>query len=161
MSYFQRNIMILIISRNSYLTQSIFGALLAIIDKYGVQISQWAWLCQALFEVSMNKIALWINVSVDDWSAERAMIGSNVLFSRQISDTVRLFSKIGSNKSYHFPLVACQIVPITSTHTGFVLGSWIDFNVRLSPIGWEKIRWIGKLFISAIFDISLPIVSGL
>ena len=33
-------------------------ALQAIVDKYGFPISQWAWLCQALLEVSMNKIAL-------------------------------------------------------------------------------------------------------
>ena len=37
-------------------------ALLAIIDKYGVPVKQWAWLCQAFLEVSMNKIVLWISV---------------------------------------------------------------------------------------------------
>ena len=52
-------------------------ALLAIIDKYGVLITQWTWLYQALSEVSMNKLALWINVCVDDWTAERATIASN------------------------------------------------------------------------------------
>ena len=52
-------------------------ALLAIIDKYGVLITQWTWLYQALSEVSMNKLALWINVCVDDWTAERAIIASN------------------------------------------------------------------------------------
>ena len=52
-------------------------ALLAIIDKYVIQISQWAWLYQALLEVSVNKIALWINVGTDDWSTERAILPSN------------------------------------------------------------------------------------
>ena len=28
-------------------------------------------------EVSLNKIALWIHVGVDDWTAERANIASN------------------------------------------------------------------------------------
>ena len=43
--------------------------LLAIIDEYDVPISQWTWLYQALLEVSMNKITLWINVCADDWIA--------------------------------------------------------------------------------------------
>ena len=43
--------------------------LLAVINKYGILISQWAWLCQALLEVSMNKIALWIKfcADLDSW----------------------------------------------------------------------------------------------
>ena len=32
---------------------------------------------QALLEVSMNKIALLINVCADDWTAEKAIIASN------------------------------------------------------------------------------------
>ena len=36
-----------------------------------------SWLYQALSEVSMNKIALWISVCVDDWIAERGIIASN------------------------------------------------------------------------------------
>ena len=51
---------------------------LAIIDNYGVPISQWTWLYQLLLEVSMNKIALWINVCADDWTVERAIIASNI-----------------------------------------------------------------------------------
>ena len=51
--------------------------LLEIVDKYGVPVSQWAWLCQTLLEVSMNKIALWINVCADDWAAEMSTISSN------------------------------------------------------------------------------------
>ena len=35
----------------------------------------------ALSKVSMNKIAVWINVCVDDWTAERAIIASNELFN--------------------------------------------------------------------------------
>ena len=30
-----------------------------------------------IFVVSMNKIALWIHVRVNDWTAERAIIASN------------------------------------------------------------------------------------
>ena len=48
-------------------------SLLAIIDKYGGLLRQWAWLYEALLEVSMNKISLWINVCVDDWTAEMAI----------------------------------------------------------------------------------------
>ena len=40
-------------------TELVMIPLLAIIDKYGVQINQWAWWYQALLEVSMNRIALW------------------------------------------------------------------------------------------------------
>ena len=46
-------------------------------SKYGVPINQWAWLYQALLEVSMNKIALWINACADDWIVERTIIVSN------------------------------------------------------------------------------------
>ena len=35
-------------------------ALLAFIAKYGVPTNQWTWLCQALLEVSMTTIALWM-----------------------------------------------------------------------------------------------------
>ena len=52
-------------------------ALLAIIDKYDFPFSQWAWLYQTLLEVSMNNIAVWINVCADDWTAKRAIIASN------------------------------------------------------------------------------------
>ena len=33
---------------------------------------------QALLEVSMNEIALWRNVTADDWTAKRAIIASNI-----------------------------------------------------------------------------------
>ena len=52
-------------------------ALLTIVDKYDVPINQWTWMCQALLEVSMNKIALRINVYADDWTAELSAIASN------------------------------------------------------------------------------------
>ena len=52
-------------------------ALLATIDKYGILINQWAWLYQALLEVSLNIIALWISIDVDYWTAEMAVIASN------------------------------------------------------------------------------------
>ena len=44
--------------------------LLAIIVKCGIPISQWAWLYQAVWEVSIDKIALWINVGVHRWRAD-------------------------------------------------------------------------------------------
>ena len=53
------------------------ASLPAFVDKYGVSISQWVWLCQALWEVSMNKKALWINICADDWAAEMSTIASN------------------------------------------------------------------------------------
>ena len=44
-------------------------SLLAFIDKYGVLINQWPWLYEALSEVSVSIIALWINVYAHDWTA--------------------------------------------------------------------------------------------
>ena len=52
-------------------------SLLAFIAKYGVPTNQWTWLCQALLDVSMNTIALWMHVCIDDWSAESAIKASN------------------------------------------------------------------------------------
>ena len=52
--------------------------LLAFIAKYDVPTNQWTWLYEALLEVSMTKIALWIRVYVDDWTAESAVKASKV-----------------------------------------------------------------------------------
>ena len=52
-------------------------ALLAFIAKYGVRTNQWTWLYEALLEVSMTTIALWICVCADDWAAESAIKASN------------------------------------------------------------------------------------
>ena len=41
--------------------------LLAIINKYGIVISRWAWFCQALSE--MSKKTMWI-ICADDWTVE-------------------------------------------------------------------------------------------
>ena len=51
--------------------------LLGIIVKYDAPIREWGGLYYALLEVSMNKIALWKNVHVEDWTAELAIIASN------------------------------------------------------------------------------------
>ena len=53
------------------------ATLLEIIAKCGILISEWGGLYYALLEVSMDKIALWTNVHVDDWTAERVIIVSN------------------------------------------------------------------------------------
>ena len=53
--------------------------LLANIPKFGVRIREWNGMYYALLEVSMNKIALWKNVHVDDRTAELAIIASNVM----------------------------------------------------------------------------------
>ena len=53
--------------------------LLAFIAKYGVPTNQWTWLYEALLGVSMTKIALWIRVCADDWTAESAVKASNAL----------------------------------------------------------------------------------
>ena len=70
------------------------ATLLAFVDKYGVSISQFIWLCQALLEVSMNKIALWINVCADDWTAEMSTIANNVmlriLFSLKTMESLQI-----------------------------------------------------------------------
>ena len=52
-------------------------SLLAFTAKCGVPTNQWTWLCQALLEVSMTTIALWICVCADDWAAESAVKASN------------------------------------------------------------------------------------
>ena len=54
--------------------------LLPIIDKYGVPISQWAYLYQELNIGGVNE--LWKNIHADDWTAKRAIIASNVLVRR-------------------------------------------------------------------------------
>ena len=64
--------------------------------KYGVPISQWAWLYQALLEVSMNKLELWINVCADDWITERMIITSNALTI--FSFLSRLWETLGNSK---------------------------------------------------------------
>ena len=46
-------------------------------DKYGIPTNQWTWLYEALLEVSMTKIALWIRICADDWAAKRAIKASN------------------------------------------------------------------------------------
>ena len=35
------------------------------------------YIVSSIIEVSVNKIALWISVGVDDWTAERVLIASN------------------------------------------------------------------------------------
>ena len=47
------------------------------IVKYSVLIIEWDGLYYALLEVSMDKIALWKIVRVDDWTDERTIIASN------------------------------------------------------------------------------------
>ena len=62
--------------------------------KYSVLISQLAWLYQALSDVSINKIVLWINVRADDWTAESSIIAGNELFSFLASHPHRLLQKL-------------------------------------------------------------------
>ena len=45
--------------------------------KYGVLISKWGGLYYVLLEVSINKIAFWKNVRLDDWTDELVIIASN------------------------------------------------------------------------------------
>ena len=45
----------------------------------------------SIVEVSMNKIALWIRVDVDDWTAERSITVSNVVQSIEFGSSVFLF----------------------------------------------------------------------
>ena len=46
--------------------------------QYGYPIRKMSFDVSSIFGVSMNKIALWISVRVDDWTAERAIIASNI-----------------------------------------------------------------------------------
>ena len=61
------------------------SSLLAFTAKYGIPTNQWTWLYEALLEVSMTKIALWIRVYVDDWTAESAVKASNVLENKTLN----------------------------------------------------------------------------
>ena len=75
--------------------------LLAIfIDKYGVPTNQWTLLCEALLEVSMTKIALWIRVCADDWTAESAIKASN---EEWLSVLCRVY--VPSCFIFHFPTI--------------------------------------------------------
>ena len=70
----------------------ISAPLLAFIDKYGILTNQWTWLYEALLEVSVTKIALWICVCADDWAAESAIKAS--------SEQVRSSKQVGFNVRY-------------------------------------------------------------
>ena len=59
-------------------SHKILFPLLAFTAKNAVPNNQWTWLCQALLEVSMTIIVLWICVCADDWAAELAVKASNV-----------------------------------------------------------------------------------
>ena len=48
-----------------------------LVAKYGVLIRECGGLYYAFLEVSMNKIALWKNVRLNDWTAELEIIASN------------------------------------------------------------------------------------
>ena len=54
---------------------------MAIITKYGVKLVN-GLVVSRIVEVSMNKIALWIDVRVDDWTAKRAIIARNDILSK-------------------------------------------------------------------------------
>ena len=81
-------------------------------DKYGVPISQWIWLYQALLGVSMKKKTLWINVCAGDWTAETAIIASNIpqfsKFQKKSIHTTKYWTKklvtswlsTGDNKNF-------------------------------------------------------------
>ena len=43
---------------------------------------------------------------------------------------------------YNSPFASPQNLPITSIYTGLGLSSWIDFDVKLSPIGSKQMIWI-------------------
>ena len=57
----------------------------------------------SIVEESMNKIALWISVAVDDWTAERVIIASNGMVTLHENETVTGVGNgtgtIGNNKS--------------------------------------------------------------
>ena len=79
------------------------GSLLAFTAKYAVPNNQWTWLCQALLEVSVTTIALWICVCVDDWAAELAVKASNGIptVGRTYIDLSRGGVEVGDSGSQH------------------------------------------------------------
>ena len=62
---------------NAKCEQGFTYSLLAFIDKYGVLTNQWTWFYEALLEVPMTEIAMWIRVCADDWAAESAIKASD------------------------------------------------------------------------------------
>ena len=115
--------------------------LLAIIDNYGLVISQWTWLYQALLEMSMNKIALWITVHAGDWTAERAIIASNELSNVYI--LVNHFSGI------HFDSTLTRSSPQKTVNFDcFVPSTCERFHCNESML-WEhqsRREWFGTQF---------------
>ena len=68
-------------------------SLLAFTAKCGVPTNQWTWLCQALLEVSMTTIALWICVCADDWAVELAVKASNDKLLYTISNNIEVYEE--------------------------------------------------------------------
>ena len=77
-----------------YLLQHESKLVLAIIVKYGFPTKEMSSVVSSIFEVSMKKIALWIGVRVDNWTAELVIIASN---ARDISS----LPKISRSSTFH------------------------------------------------------------
>ena len=136
------------------------ATLLAFIDKYGVPTNQWTWLYEALLEVSMAKIALWIPVCADDWADESAIKASNgfTFYERPVSCFVsfnNLFTKpqqpeIHSEASYAIMptlYVSTKIgtIEFSLNRTGFqwiqriqgnwiITEAWIGLNLKILTV---------------------------
>ena len=82
------------------------------------------WMYDALLEVSIIKIALWIRVCADDWTAESAVKASSVIIIIEL--------KFMSNKwSFKFHLqFTCN--PYFSPENGFQYFCLIDANVKFN-----------------------------
>ena len=50
---------------------------IVLVNITSVLTNQWTWLYEALLEVSMTKIQLWIRVCADNWAAKSAIKASN------------------------------------------------------------------------------------
>ena len=126
-AYSRTGLSTLFVSIFTFHINNISKTLLAIVDKYGIPISQWAWLCQALLEVSMNKIALWINVCADDWTAEMSTIASNVTL--YICRFGRIFQiAYCENKAYIIYALICSDMLILWLFAVLEVSTWIQYS---------------------------------
>ena len=118
-----------------------FGSLLAFIDKYGVLTNQWTWLYEALLEVSMTKIALWIRVYADDWAAESAIKASNEKMERILKATIQR-RRIIKNSQF----ILCTLCASVQIHNAQTNGNGILTIFTL----WTRWTWFDLTHITIV-----------
>ena len=62
----------------------------------------------SIVNVSMNKLALWISVHVDDWTDKRVIIASNVFFNVYHFSFEYFFLLLGVDEPFKVTLYMCH-----------------------------------------------------